>query len=173
MEFEKLTPEDIVDGFVLTEELSPAEQREANQKLAEIRQKRLLQCTPAQERYARLMQLRFQMESYIEKDEYDPTQNFSNYFKSYLSLYPESKKEFAAELDIHNSLLSQLLAGTRAPSESFLVRLEIHSRYLVPAVYWLKLLTKEREHNLSVNSELQSQERLHVKKQLEVSPFEQ
>jgi hypothetical protein len=72
MEFEKLTPEDIVDGFVLTEELSPAEQREANQKLAEIRQVRALQRMPAQERYARLMQLRFQMESYIEKDEYDP-----------------------------------------------------------------------------------------------------
>ena len=168
---EALTPEELVDGFVFPTELSDSEREQANRQLAEERQKNAGDRSITQERYALLLQLRFDLKDYINQTEYNSEKPFSYFLARYVALQPGSKQEFAAEVGIHKSLLSQLLSGSRDPSMPFLVRLELHSRQMIPAVNWFKLLTKQQEHLLRQDDALRVQERIHVRRFIEAPPY--
>lgn len=63
---------------------------------------------------------------------------FGTYLTDLLNRYSGYKKEAAAELGIHPSLLSHYLAGNRRPSEDFLIR--ISERFDVPYETLLALI---------------------------------
>lgn len=170
MNLEKIPPEELVDGYVFPVELSTSEREQANKQLAEVRRQRADARSMGQERYARLLQFQFNLEDYLAQKDFNPKKTFGHFLGHYVVMYEGSKQDFATELGIHKSLLSQLLSGTRTPTLAFLVRLEIHSRQMIPAVNWFKLLTKQQEHLLQEDKALRVQEKPHVKSFVEV-PF--
>lgn len=66
-------------------------------------------------------------------------------------------------------LLSQLISDRREPSESIIIRLELHSNRSIPAAYWYRVVEKRREYLLVNNRQLRKQEEKHVKHRLEVA----
>ncbi len=170
-ELEKLTPEEIVDGFVPPVELNATERKAADIQLIEARRQLSTAPSDSQLRYVQLLQIWFDLEDCLAQPEFDPEKTFGYFLKLYVAIYPRSKKELARELGIHKSLLSQWLADTRNPSSAQLVRLEIHAQAQIPAVAWLKLLAKHEENALRTNGALREQERGNVKNQLEISPY--
>ena len=163
MNLESLTPEELVDGFVLPVVLRDSEREEANRQLAEVRRQRVSARTIDQVHHAQLLQFQFDLEDYLHQKDFDSEKTFSHFLVRYVALHEGSKQEFATELGIHKSLLSQLLSGTRNPTLAFLVRLEIHSRQMIPAVNWFRLLTKQQEYLLREDEALRIREKPHVK----------
>ena len=161
--------EDLVDSFVFPIELSHEEKKTADHELAEARGKKRLSMNEQEKLLLRLMQLRYRLENYIQREPYDSKYRFSYFLNQYLSIVDKRRKEFAKDIDIHETLLSQLMNNRREPNESIMVRLEIHSNNVIPAVHWLKLVEKSREHYIRTNAKLRQKERRFVRNKLELS----
>lgn len=116
-----------------------------------------------------MLQLKFRLEEYIDNREFDDKLTFGYFLKEYLQLIHKKRNEFAAEIDIHETLLSQLINNHRAPSESVIIRLELHSNNAIPATYWYRLVEKQKEHFIGTNKELRKMEKRFVKNPLRIS----
>ncbi|HRI78124.1 MAG TPA: hypothetical protein PLR06_01205 [Cyclobacteriaceae bacterium] len=165
----ELTPEEMVDSFVFPIALSPEEKKIADRELNEARRKRQLNMTEHERLLLRLMQLRYRLENYIQQEPYDSKLGFSYFLNEYLNIVDKRRKEFANDIDIHETLLSQLMNNRREPNESIMVRLEIHSNNVIPAIHWLKLVEKSKEHDIRTNAKLRQKERRYVRNKLELS----
>jgi len=88
------------------------------------------------------------LETYLKQDDFDTTLTFGHFLNRYLKVINRKKKEFAEEIQIHETLLSHLINDRREPNENIVVRLELHSNNVIPAVYWYKLAEKEKEHHI-------------------------
>lgn len=161
-------PEDLADSFVFPSELSKDEKEEADLELALARRKRRGEITEHESRLLRLMQLRYRLENYIQKEPYDSKYRFSYFLREYLNIVDKKRRDFAEEIDIHETLVSQLINNHREPNESIMVRLEIHSANIIPAIHWLKVVEKGREHHIRTSKELRRKESRFVRKKLEV-----
>lgn len=132
------------------------------------RKKRVREMTETQLVFSRLLQLRYQLEDYINGNKYIPEKSFSYFLKEYLKTIDRKKKEFAYEVQIHETKLSQILNNRVEPNEKLMVRLEIHSQNLFPALYWFKLLRMKKEFELSQNRQLRKEENRFVKNVLKL-----
>ena len=162
MSYKKLlkqyTPEELAESFVFPVKLTPKQQKEADRELAEARQKSQAAMTDEQKVYAGLLQLRFQLEDYLKGDQYDPALTFGYFLDRYLQLNHKKKKEFAKEIQIHETLLSHLISNRREPNDSIMIRLELHSNNIIPAIDWYKLAEKEKEHQIRTDNSLRDKE---------------
>jgi plasmid maintenance system antidote protein VapI len=118
---------------------------------------------------SKLLQLRFQMEDYIKNDTFTKTHDFSYFLKEYILRLQKKSKEFANEIDVDPTELSQIINQHRQPTEKLIIRLEIHSNKNFPALLWFKLIEKEKAYELVHNKDLRERERRHVKQKLEFS----
>lgn len=163
MNIDILTPEEIAEGFVLPTSITIEEQRKANQQLAVARQQRAAERTQQEMLYGRLLQLKIQIQDYIRQESFDSQKTFATFLNKYIELQGKKKHEIAAELDIHKTLLSQLLSGSREPSEELFIRLEFHSNQFITARDWFRLSVKNREYSLMTDTALRTKEQQHVK----------
>lgn len=80
---------------------------------------------------ARLLQLKYQMEAYLEEYLEEGVCKSGPYFTIFLNTYVNTlykkKKDFASDLSIDPIVLSQVLNDHRDPQESFIHRLVLHS----------------------------------------------
>lgn len=135
----------------------------------ELRRKRFLEKSPEQKLFSNILQLKFQMEDYLNRNYYDSNTNFGYFLRNYIESLGKKNKEFAEEIDIKPAELSQLINNHRNPNNEILVRLEIHSNNNIPALIWYKLLEKDKEHYLMSDKEIRKEERKHVKRKLSFS----
>lgn len=159
----RLTAEELADAVVFPHGLSKPEKDADDAAFIEIRKKALRETTAKQKLTSRLLQLKFELEDYLNSEYYDPKCSFSYFLKEYLKIIDRKKKDFAGEIHIHQTKLSQLLNDRVDPNESFVVRLEIHSGGLLPAIYWYKLVERKKENELISDKRLRTQERKFVK----------
>ena len=164
-----LRPEEIAEAFVLPVDLSDREKKAADKELKLKREKRRNGMTEKEKVLASLSMLKFRLEDYISSGEYNPELNFGYFLEQYLVLLDKKQNEFAKEIDIHETLLSQYLNSKREPNENMIVRLEIHSNNIFPAICWFKLVEKEREHIIKNDSTLRRRQEKHVKNRLQLS----
>ena len=115
---------------------------------------------------ARILQLRFQLEDYLKSESYQPTRTFGHFLKEYQQLGGKKRKEFAYEINIHETLLSQLISDRREPGEQIFIRLELHSNNTIPASYWFRLVEKKKAYQLQHDSKIRQREKKNVKKSL-------
>jgi hypothetical protein len=162
-------PEDLVDSIVFPVELSREERKTADKELNEARRKKRMKMSGHERLLLRLMQLRYRLENYIQREPYDSRYRFSYFLNQYLTILDRRRNEFAKEIDIHKTLLSQLMNDRREPNDSIMVRLEIHSNNVIPAIHWLKLVEKTKEHYIRTNAGLRKKERRFVRNRLELS----
>lgn len=165
----KYTPKELADAFVFRTKLSAKKKVQANKQLNGMRKKVQAKSTPEQELLARLLQLKYQMEDYSNNAPYDVNRSFGFFLREYLKFLNMRNKDFASDIGIDETELSQVLNRHRKPSEKVIIRLEIHSNKIIPAIIWFKLLEKEKEYEILTDSKIRTVERKHVKNKLQLS----
>ena len=165
---ENYSEKEIVQSFVLPVKLNKNAEREASDQLAKARAKIQALSSERDQLKARLLQLKFLLEDYIKSDEYDPDKRFGNFLKFYLDIIKKRRNEFAEEIAVHKTLITQLINHTREPNDRIAIRLELHSNNSIPAEYWYRLIQKDQVQQLKTNKELRQQEKKFVSNKVSV-----
>lgn len=163
MSYKKLlkehTPEELAEAFVFPVKLTAKQKKEAAKQLAEARKRTQQEMTEQDRLISRLFQIRFQLENYIDSKEYNPELTFGYFLMKYVELLDKKRKAFAEEISIDETLLSQLINMHRLPPDYIAIRLEIHSNNTIPASYWIRLVEKQRLHEITTDKELRKKEK--------------
>jgi plasmid maintenance system antidote protein VapI len=162
------TDEEIVSSFVLPVKLTDTQKEEASKQIAEHRAKRRASGSADTQLKVKLMQLKLRLENYIYSDQYDPKCTFGNFLSQYLLIVNKKHKDFADDIKIHETLLSNIIKNRREPSQFIFIRLELHSNNTIPALYWYKLIEKETEHQLKTDAALRKKESQYVTSKLQL-----
>lgn len=109
------------------------------------------------------------MEDYIKSDKLDQHLTFGYFLRSYIETIGKKNNEFAEEIDIKPTELSQLVNKHRDPSDKIIMRLEMHSNGIILALSWYSIFSKDKALELITNEQLRKEERKHVKKKLALS----
>ncbi len=155
----------LIDSRHLTNE----QREEEKSALLKAREARF-RIRPAHEiREAKLMQLRYQMEEYLNKPESNPGPRFPEFLRIYVDTLHKKRKEFAADLSIKPIILSQVLNRHREPQEVFLQRLILHSANTYQHIgkirkdLWLKVYYQDKlNHFLSTQDKVQESQAKYV-----------
>ena len=107
------------------------------------------------------------MQSYLE-DESDTITPFGFFLQEYIDRTQKKNKEFASDISINYTELSQVINQKRRPSEKMILRLHIHSNQLFPASLWFSIVEKERRAELEKNASLIKEQRSFVKNKLKI-----
>ncbi len=76
---------------------------------------------------AKLFQLKFQMEAFLNLNSFKKSQQFVEFLKQYIEIFYAKKSDFAIDINIQSNLLSKILNHHREPNEEFLQKVMIHS----------------------------------------------
>lgn len=163
----KYKPEEIAEAYVFPNDLNLAERKKSLEIFQTWRKKNESNRSVKSKLITKLLQLKFVMEDYIQGNEYKEDYDFSYFLIEYINSLEIKKKEFAKEIDIDPTELSQIINKHRSPNEKFIIRLEIHSNKNFPATIWSKLVEKEKNFHLQNNTELRVSESKHVKSKLD------
>src|ERR1700743_3677659 len=131
------------------------------------RRKRFENRSPQEKIYTRLLQLKFQLEEYVGSNRYQEALNFGYFLNEYVNRQEKQDKQLAAEIDVKADVFSQYLNNHRKPTKKFVIRLELHSNGMIPAITWFKLLQKDKEYEILTNLNIRQEESKHVKNRLE------
>lgn len=167
----KYTAKELAGSFVFRNTLTAQQTEDAAKQLAEARRKAHKQHTPQDLLYAGVLKLRYQIEEYTESTLYKAHLSFAYFLRAYIKLSYKNNKDFAKDIHIDETELSQILNGHRDPSEKTLIRIELHSGNMLPALYWFKLLEKEKEYELETDHTLREREEKYVRNRLTFKPL--
>lgn len=103
------------------------------------------------------------MEDYINRP-FDKNYTFGFFLKNYVDILNVKRCQFADEISIDETYLSQIINKHRPPSEEIIIRLELHSRNLINALTWFKLLKKEKENEIDTDESIREKEKKYVKR---------
>ena len=169
MDLSGFSDEELSNGFIFpVDESLTASETEAEKEFWEDRRKNFENRTPQQKIYSKLLQLKFQLDDYVGSKQYKQALSFGYFLNEYVSRQGKADKEFAFEVDIKPTVLSQYINNHRKPTDRFIIRLELHSNGMIPALDWFKLLQKEKEFEFNNNKMLRREESKHVKSRLEI-----
>ncbi|WP_428656513.1 helix-turn-helix transcriptional regulator [Runella sp.] len=87
-----------------------------------------------------LLSIRFQLEDYIENDNYTDKLKIVDFVKMYLRLLNISQKKLAILFEMKDSNLHKYLVGERKLNASFVLKLSSFSH--TPPEYWLRVEVK-------------------------------
>lgn len=165
----KYTEKELADAFVFRNKLTPNQKADSELQMNEMRKAIQSSISPNQVLLSRLMQLKYQIEDYLENPNYDVERSFGFFLRSYLNFLNKKNKEFAKDIDIAETELSQILNQHRKPSEKLFIRLELHSSAIIPAITWFRLSEREKEHEILTDNNLRIKEKSHVRNILSFS----
>jgi len=166
-DFSKFTSEELTDAFVFpADQVLNAKEKKEEEDFWASRRKQFENRTYHQKMYSRLLQLKFQLEDYIDSSQYLETFSFGFFLNEYVSRQEKKDKDFAVEVDVKPAVLSQYINNHRKPTDEFIIRLELHSNGLIPAIHWFKVIQKNKEHEIMTNQKLREEESKHVKNRL-------
>ena len=164
----KYSNKELAEAFVFPSiEPVTAKEKQVEETFWQQRRQQFASRTPQQQIYDSLLQLKFQLEDYIGDDRYQSDLNFGYFLNEYVNRQEKPDKEFAADIDVTPAVLSQYLNNHRKPTEKFVIRLELHSNGLIPALAWFKLLQKDKEHEIMTDTHIRKEESKHIKNRLE------
>jgi hypothetical protein len=161
---EKYSPEELADSFVFPSQLTKKQKKEADNALSEILKQRRTAMSPEYQLKGILLQLRFQILDYLNDIHFDKHKTFGYFLKLYIDGLKKRRNEFAHEINIKPTELSQYINNHRKPPTNIMVRLELHSHNMIPATDWYRLLEKENLHELSTNKLLRQEEKKFIKR---------
>ena len=163
------TQKDIAESTVFPMEADAHERKELLAAFKEIRKKQKETQTEESKLIATLLQLRFLIEDYLQATSFNKELYFGYFLKEYITRLEKKNKQFADEIDVDPTELSQIINKHRKPTDKIIYRLELHSNRNFPAVMWFKILEKEREYELLYNSNIVENEKKFVKEHLQFS----
>lgn len=166
-DFSKFTCEELADAFVFpADKALNAKEKKEEEDFWAARRNQFENRTHGQKMYSKLLQLKFQLEDYIESSQYVEALSFGFFLNEYVSRQDKKDKDFAVEVGIKPAVLSQYINNHRNPTDEFIIRLELHSNGMIPAVSWFKVIQKDKEHEIMTNQKLRDEESKHVKNKL-------
>lgn len=165
--YDKYSFEELADSIIFKNPLSEKEEKESSTELAEIRRKNRESLTENQKLYAKVLQLRFLMEDYAKSEVYDESRSFASFLKTYIRFSYKVNKSFAEDINLKQTELSLILNEHRLPNEKTIVRLEIHSDNVIPALSWYRVVEKQREYELEKDIKFKQEQKKFVKNHLE------
>jgi len=166
----KHTQKDLAEGIFISAKLTSAQKKQAAASLATARIKSKKTLPENTQISLELFQLKFQLEDYLENQDFDPAYSFGHFLKRYVDIIQVKRKIFAHDISIDETMLSQLINTHRMPPEYISIRLEIHSNYIIPAIYWYKLAEKQKEHDIITDQKLRKREEKNVLRVLSIAP---
>jgi plasmid maintenance system antidote protein VapI len=165
----KFTPEEITESLVFPGTKDKKEREEIISEFRDIRKTMSDEQKEESKTISRLLQLKFLIEDYLNTNSFNKNYYFGYFLKEYVARLEKKSKEFADEIDVDPTELSQVINKHRKPTDKLIFRLEIHSNRNFPALMWFKLLEKERAYELMHNKGVIESEKKHVKRKLEFS----
>ena len=166
---QKHTAEELADAFVFPVTMSKKQKKETDIVLKEALKQRRAIISPEDQLKGTLLQLRFQIEDYLNDIHYDKRKTFGYFLKSYIDGLKIRRNEFAHEINIKPTELSQYINDHRKPPQNIIIRLELHSNNMIPATDWYRLLEKETIHDLRTNKILRRDEKKFVIKHVQLN----
>jgi len=167
-DFSKFSNEELAEAFIFPRvEPKTAKEKQEEEAFWQERRTSFENRTPKQKMYTKLLQLKFQLEEYIGSNQCEEVLNFGYFLNEYVNRQEKLDKEFAADIDVKPAVLSQYLNNHRKPTEKFVIRLELLSNGMISALAWLKLLQKDKEHQIMTDKTIRKEESRHVKHRLE------
>ncbi len=157
-----IEPDESFASPVLTDQ----ERKNVLDSVGSYRQKVSEEITVHERQIIQLSQLKYIMEDYVNSSGFNKNYSFGYFLKEYISSLKKKSKEFAEEIDLDPTELSQIINSHRYPGDKLLIRLELHSNRNFPAILWFRLLEKEKGYELLNNSGLRKKEQKHVKHML-------
>lgn len=109
---------------------SEKEALEDGSLLMKARIERMKTLSSAQIAKAKLLQLQYQMEEYIENPVHYETTAFTKFLSTYIDTLYQKRIHFAEDLSIKPVALSQILNNHREPNEEFIKKLMVHSELI-------------------------------------------
>jgi len=137
--------------------------KKATDNLLKELTKRRAALSPEDHLNAQIMQLRFQIEDYLRENHFNRKKTFGYFLKSYITILDKKSNEFADEIDIKPTELSQYINNHRMPPQPVMIRLEIHSKNIIPAVHWYRLSEYRKLHELMSDKTLRKEQKKFVK----------
>jgi hypothetical protein len=148
---QEFTPEELAESFIFPVKLSAKQKKLADQQLAEAIKKSRENMSEEERLSGRLLGLKLRMKDYFESDKPKKDYSFGYFLKLYIELLDRKRRQFALEIGIDETLLSQFINRHRMPPDYMPIRLELHSNKSITAEYWLKVIEKDREREMLSN----------------------
>lgn len=165
--FSEFTGEELADAFVFpADKVLSAKEKKEEDDFWKARRNQFENRTHRQKMYSGLLQLKFQLEDYVDSSQYLEAFSFGFFLNEYVSRQDKKDKDFAAEVDVKPAVLSQYINNHRKPTDEFIIRLELHSNGMIPAISWFKVVQKDKEHEIMTNQKLRDEESKYVKNRL-------
>ena len=162
------TDEEIAESMLIPADLTDEELRRAEEEIREFRFKLLSERTEDQRIFSDLMRFRFQLEHYINEEDYSTEKSFGKQLEEYIRILKRTKKELSEELDIHYTKLSRIINDREDPNIELTYRLEEHSGRLISAIIWWRLIIKKQEYEIRKDKETRNKEASRVKNSVKV-----
>ena len=157
------TDQEIVDSMLIPEDLTPEEQKKANEEFRALRFKMLREQTEEQRIYSDLLRFKYVMEDYIKEKAFDADKTLGKHLEEYTRILKKTKKSLSEDLGVHYTRLSRIINDREEANIEFIYRLEKHSANLIPALYWWKLVIKQQEYIIKQDEETRRKEAAKVK----------
>jgi plasmid maintenance system antidote protein VapI len=157
------SPEEITESIVFPGTKEPKGREAELSEFRKFRKKIADKQSGKSKLISQLLQLRFLIEDYLETETFNKNYYFGFFLKEYIIRLEKKNNQFAEEINVNPTELSQIINKHRKPTEKLIFRLEIHSNRNFPALMWFKLLEKERAYELRHNKGIIDSEKKHVK----------
>lgn len=128
MRMNKQEIEEWVDYGVDSRYQSQKEERAASISLMEDRLERMRNLTDAQIIKAKLMQLKLQMEKFLDLPAAGSDSHFTDFLGIYIDILYSKRLEFAESINVSPTFLSQVINRHREPNRDFMLKLMVHSK---------------------------------------------
>ncbi len=121
-------------------------------ELMQYRVNQMKKLTDADIRKARLLQLKYKMNSYLKDQSYESEARFSEFLEIYVDVLYKKRLDFAMEVGISGVVLSQFINGHREPNMEFVSKLTIHALNTYKSVgsfsaaLWFEVFYKDKLH---------------------------
>jgi plasmid maintenance system antidote protein VapI len=165
----KYTPQEIAESIVFPGTKNTKEREAVLSEFRDFRKGISDKQSEKSKTISLLLQLKFLIEDYLNTESFNKNYYFGYFLKEYIARLEKKNKEFATEIDVDPTELSQVINKHRKPTDKLIFRLEIHSNKNFPALMWFKLLEKERAYEILHNKGIIESEKKHVKRKLRFS----
>jgi len=162
----KHTTKELAESYIFPDTLTGQEKEKADRDFLALRMQALSKRTDEQKLYADILQFKYKLEDYINSPVYDTHFTFGYFLSQYLRILNKKQKDFAKEIDLHDTRLNRILKDVDEPNKQLVYRLECHSARLIPALSWWRLMEKAFEFELLNDKETQKKEYARVKNKL-------
>jgi len=162
----KLTEQELVEAYIFPHGLSAQEKAETDAEVSKLRQQQLRNMPEEQRLYGRLLGLKYRILDYLKHGEDSGQNSFEAFLSQYIEILNKKQKDFAEEISLHPTKLSQLLSGKVGPNLSLVYRLEKHSGGVIPALLWWRLQMKKTENVITQDKIGRQREAKKVKNEL-------